>query len=55
MVMPRVLFLFKVTKKKAYNGMALVIVKANKGQKGSFTVKAESEGLSASVVSVKIK
>lgn len=46
---------FQSHERQAYNGMALVIVKAKKGQKGSFTVKAESEGLSASVVSVKIK
>jgi beta-galactosidase len=31
--------------RKAFNGMALVIVKAKKGIKGQFTVKAVSEGL----------
>lgn len=46
---------FQSHERQAYNGMALVIVKAKKGQKGVFTVKAESEGLSTSVVSVKIK
>lgn len=46
---------FQSHERQAYNGMALVIVKAKKGQKGLFTVKAESEGLSTSVVSVKIK
>lgn len=46
---------FQSHERQAYNGMALVIVKAKKGQKGSFTVKAESEGLRTSIVSVKIK
>ena len=38
---------FQAKTKKAYNGMCLVIVAAEKGAKGSFTVKAESKGLKA--------
>lgn len=42
---------FQAAYRKAYNGMALIIVKAQKGTEGSFTVKAESKGLkSASIV-----
>jgi beta-galactosidase len=46
---------FQSHERQAYNGMALVIVKAKKGQKGQFKVKAESEGLSTSVVSISVK
>jgi beta-galactosidase len=46
---------FQAKTKKAYNGMCLVIVAAEKGAKGSFTVKAESKGLKAAAVKVDIK
>nr|MCU0408108.1 DUF4982 domain-containing protein [Bacteroidales bacterium] len=47
---------FQASWRKAYNGMALVIVKADKGTSGSFTVKAESKGLKgASVVISAVK
>jgi beta-galactosidase len=36
---------FQASSRKAYNGMCLVIVKADKGATGSFTVKAASKGL----------
>jgi beta-galactosidase len=36
---------FQASKRKAYNGMCLVIVKAEKGATGSFTVNAVSKGL----------
>jgi len=45
---------FQAKSKKAYNGMCLVIVAAEKGAKGSFTVKAESKGLKAATVKVDI-
>jgi beta-galactosidase len=45
---------FQSSSKKAYNGMCLIIVAADKGAKGSFTVKAESKGLKAAVVKVDI-
>ena len=45
---------FQARSKKAYNGMCLVIVAAEKGAKGSFTVKAESKGLKAATVKVDI-
>lgn len=47
--------LFQASSKKAYNGMCLVIVKAEKGAKGSFTVKADSKGLKSSSVQIKIQ
>lgn len=46
---------FQSHDREAYNGMALVIVKAKKGQRGIFKVKAESEGLGTSVVAVTVK
>jgi len=46
--------LFQAKTKKAYNGMCLVIVAAEKGATGSFTVKAESKGLKAAAVKVDI-
>jgi beta-galactosidase len=45
---------FQAKTKKAYNGMCLVIVAAEKGAKGSFTVKAESKGLKAGVATIEI-
>ena len=45
---------FQSKSKKAFNGMCLVIVAAEKGAKGSFTVKAESKGLKAANVKVDI-
>jgi beta-galactosidase len=45
---------FQAKSKKAYNGLCLVIVAAEKGATGSFTVKAESKGLKASAVKVDI-
>jgi len=46
---------FQSHERPAYNGMALVIVKAKKGQKGSFTVKANSQGLEMGKINVSIK
>ncbi len=46
--------LFQAKSKKAFNGMCLVIVAAEKGATGSFTVKAESKGLKAAAVKVNI-
>ena len=45
---------FQAKSKRAFNGMCLVIVAAEKGAKGSFTVKAESKGLRAANVKVDI-
>lgn len=44
---------FQSHERQAFNGMALVIVKAKKGQKGQFIVKAESEGLILGKIIVK--
>ena len=44
---------FQSHERQAFNGLVLVIVKAKKGQKGQFTVKAESEGLSLGTIVVK--
>ncbi len=46
---------FQSNVKPAFNGMALVIVKAKKGMKGKITVKAESEGLKAVAVLIEAK
>lgn len=40
--------------RKAFNGMALAIVKAKKGAKGKFTVKAESDGLTSEPIIINI-
>jgi beta-galactosidase len=45
---------FQAKSKKAYNGLCLVIVAAEKGAKGSFTVRAESKGLKSAAVKVDI-
>jgi beta-galactosidase len=45
---------FQAQTKKAYNGMCLVIVAAEKGAKGTFTVKAESKGLKAAATKITI-
>jgi len=45
---------FQAKSKKAYNGLCLVIVAAEKGSKGSFTVKAESKGIKSAAVKVDI-
>jgi len=46
---------FQSNSRKAFNGMCLVIVKADKGATGSFTVKASSKGLKATEVIIKIE
>jgi beta-galactosidase len=45
---------FQAKSKKAYNGMCLIIVAADRGANGSFTVKAESKGLKEASVAVNI-
>jgi len=45
---------FQSKSKKAFNGLCLVIVAAEKGATGPFTVKAESKGLKAATVKVEI-
>ena len=45
---------FQASYRKAYNGLALVIVAAEKDASGSFTVKAESKGLKGAAVKVNI-
>jgi beta-galactosidase len=46
---------FQSSSKKAYNGLCLVIVAAEKGSSGSFSIKAESKGLKSASVKVEIK
>lgn len=46
---------FQSPEREAFNGLALVIVKAKKGEEGMITVKAESEGLRAGSVNIRIK
>lgn len=43
---------FQSHDRPAFNGMALVIVKAKKGTKGKITVKAESKGLTTATISL---
>jgi beta-galactosidase len=43
---------FHANYRKAYNGLCLVIMKAEKGAKGSITLKASSKGLKESLVKV---
>ena len=43
---------FQASHRKAYNGLALVIVRAKKGELGSFTLIAKSEGLKDSKVTL---
>lgn len=45
---------FQASSMKAYNGMCLVIVKAEKGATGSFTVNAASKGLKEAAISIGI-
>ena len=46
---------FQSPEKSAYNGMALVIVKAKKGAKGVLKIKAAADGLTAAKASVLIE
>jgi len=46
---------FQSHERPAYNGMALVIVKAKQGQKGKFYVKAQSAGLVSRALAVESK
>jgi beta-galactosidase len=46
---------FQAKSKKAYNGLCLVIIAADKNASGSITLKAASKGLKGSSVSVQIK
>ena len=41
--------------REAFNGMALIIVKAKKASEGAFTVKAISSGLESGLMEIKIK
>jgi beta-galactosidase len=45
---------FQAKSKKAYNGMCLIIVAADKGAAGSLTINAESKGLRSASVKVDI-
>jgi beta-galactosidase len=46
---------FQASYRKAYNGMCLVIVKAEKGATGQFVVKAASKGLKGTEVAIGIE
>ena len=43
---------FQASRRKAYNGLVLVIVRAKKGESGTFTLSAKSEGLKDSAVTL---
>ena len=44
---------FQAPARKAYNGLALVIVRAKPGQAGSITLKARAEGLAPASVRIR--
>jgi beta-galactosidase len=46
---------FQAPEHSAYNGLALVIVRAKTGQPGQFTVKAEADGLKPAVIRIEGK
>ena len=46
---------FQAPEHNAYNGLALVIVRAKAGQPGTITLKAESDGLKAATISIRGK
>ena len=46
---------FQSHEREAFNGLALVIVKGEKGATGTFTVKAASEGLRTGEVEIRLK
>ncbi len=43
---------FQSHERNTFNGLALVIVKAKKGEKGKITIKAESKGLKTGIVEI---
>ncbi len=43
---------FQASRRKAYNGLALVIVRSKKGGAGTFKVTAKSEGLASATVTI---
>ncbi|MFO7621123.1 MAG: hypothetical protein R6W81_07630 [Bacteroidales bacterium] len=45
---------FPSTSRKAFNGMALVIVRSGRGEKGTITLTAKSPGLKEAVVKIKL-
>jgi beta-galactosidase len=45
---------FQSPSRKAFNGLCLVIVAAEKGASGNITVKGESRGLKTSTVTINI-
>jgi beta-galactosidase len=46
---------FKSNERKAFNGLALAIVKAKRGQTGTITVTAKSEGLTTATTTINLK
>jgi beta-galactosidase len=46
---------FSSKERKAFNGLALAIVKAKRGQPGTITVTAKSEGLTTATTKIELK
>ncbi len=46
---------FKSAERKAFNGLALAIIKAKPGQSGAITLTARSEGLAAATTTITVK
>jgi beta-galactosidase len=45
---------FKSNHRRAFNGLALVIVKSTDGQTGLITLSAKSDGLAAATVTINV-
>ena len=46
---------FQATDRNAFNGLALAVVKAKRGQRGTITITASSEGLKSASATIKLK
>ena len=46
---------FQTADRKAFNGLALVIVKAKRGERGTITLTATSEGMKSASATIKLK
>ncbi len=46
---------FSSKERKAFNGLALAIVKAKRGQAGTITMTAKSEGLTAASTKIQVQ
>jgi beta-galactosidase len=52
---PTDMSLFSSKERKAFNGLAMAIVKAKRGQSGKIVVKAKSNGLAESATTIAVR